>query len=158
MNGINESEFFMWRTLFSVAHADNIVTDEEIEFMAQILGDVNFSDEQTKMLKDDIVNPKDAHKMFNGVTDQNDRIQFFEFARDLVWVDGDFGSEEQSVMLHLYQKHLKETNVDELIGKTSLELEDEPCRQSDLSECKPHDGSLHAMLTSFRNCFVRDKS
>ena len=39
---VSESRFYMWRTLFSVAHADNVVTDEEIAFMAHILEDINF--------------------------------------------------------------------------------------------------------------------
>ncbi len=115
----------MWRTLFAVAHEDNIVTDEELEFMAHVLEDINFTQEQTDTLKDDIMNPKDVEQMFHGVTDQNDRIEFFDFARDLVWVDGDFGSEEQSVMIKLHKEHIKRANVDEMIGKVSLELEEE---------------------------------
>ncbi len=122
---ISDSRFYMWRTLFAVAHADNIVTDEELEFMAHVLEDVAFTTAQTDMLKDDIMNPKDVEKMFQGVTDQSDRIEFFDFARDLVWVDGDFGSEEQSVMIKLHQEHIKRANVDDMIGKVTLELEDD---------------------------------
>ena len=45
---VSESRFYMWRTLFAVAHADNVVADEEVEFMAHILEDVEFSDHQTE--------------------------------------------------------------------------------------------------------------
>lgn len=123
---ITDSRFYMWRTLFSVAHADNVVTDEEIEFMAHILEDVDFTDEQTDILKDDIVNPKNVELMFQGVTDQKDRIEFFDFARDLVWVDGDFGSEEQSVMIKLQQQHINRVNVDDMMEQiATLQLEDD---------------------------------
>lgn len=125
---VSDSRFYMWRTLFSVAHADNIVTDEEITFMAHILEDVNFSDEQTTLLKDDIINPKNVEDMFRGMTDQNDRKEFFSFARDLVWVDGDFGAQEQVVMINLLQSHFKDIDFDELVGSVSMELEEDTPR------------------------------
>lgn len=149
----------MWRTLFAIAHADNIVTEEEIAFMAHVLEDIKFSDAQTSILKDDIHVPKDTEKMFQGISDQNDRIEFFEFARDLVWVDGDFGSEEQSVMIKLYQAHFKDTKVDDLIGTVGLELEEErsyvqprQARQDEKSN------SLKEMITSFSRSFLGKRS
>ncbi len=128
-----ESEFYIWRTLFAVAHADNVVTPEEITFMAQILEDVNFSPEQTSILKDDLVNPKDPEAMFHRITDQNDRIKFFDLARDLVWVDGDFGAEEQGVMVELYKIHIKDTNVDKLVGNIEMEFEEDTPHTSNKS-------------------------
>lgn len=125
-SGVSESQFYMWRTLFAVAHADDVVTKEEVEFMAHVLEDVNFSEEQTAVLKDDIVNAKDIEQMFEGITNQDDRTRFFELARDLVWIDGDFGSAEQGVMIRLFQNHFRQTDVDDLIGKVKLELEDDP--------------------------------
>ena len=123
MREITQSQFYMWRTLFAVAHADDVVTEDEVKFMAQILEDINFSDAQRLILKEDITDPKDCEQMFDHITEQKDRTAFFNFAHDLVWVDGDFGSEEQSIMVKLHQKHYKETDVDDLIGNVSLELE-----------------------------------
>ncbi|PCJ99906.1 MAG: hypothetical protein COA45_03595 [Zetaproteobacteria bacterium] len=151
---VSDSRFFMWRTLFSVAHADNIVTDEEIEFMAHVLEDIEFSDMQTTILKDDIINPKDVEEMFRGVTDKKDRKEFFEFARDLVWVDGDFGSEEQSVMVKLLQTHLGDINVDDLVGKIDLEFEDDvsPRRGSDDTQADNKRG-VRALVDKFLRYF-----
>tara|TARA_R110001592_G_scaffold79054_5_gene236794 strand:- start:10992 stop:11471 length:480 start_codon:yes stop_codon:yes gene_type:complete len=149
---VNESAFYMWRTLISVAHADNIVTDEEIEFIAQMMENIDFSDEQTAILKDDILNAKDVSEMFTGVTSQKDRIQFFEFARDLVWVDGDFASEEQSVMIQLYQQHMQETDVDELIGHISLELEEDSV-PTNLNRRPDKKTGFRKFLSSFRGSF-----
>ncbi len=147
---VNESEFYMWRTLFAVAHADNVLKDEEISFMAGILDDVQFTDEQTAILKDDIINVKDTAVMFSGITDPVDRVQFFEFARDLVWIDGDFASEEQSVTISLYKQHMKDTTVDELIGKVSLEFEEEPESRYSRSEGK---GAI-SIIESFKKRFL----
>ncbi|MBI1300026.1 MAG: TerB family tellurite resistance protein [Alphaproteobacteria bacterium] len=124
-SGVTDSQFHMWRTLFAITHADNVVTNEEIRFMAHVLEDIEFSDKQTEQLKDDISNPKDAEAMFRGVTDPDDRIKFFDFARDLVWVDGDFASEEQNVLIKLMKMNCDEIDIEKMVGKVSLELEAE---------------------------------
>ncbi len=153
MANISDSEFYMWRTLFAIAHADNIVTEEEVAFMSEILNDVNFTDEQVDILKDDILNAKNTTEMFDGVTNTKDRVKFFEFARDLVWIDGDFASEEQSVMIDLYKQHIEETTVDELVGKISLEFEEDkyPAENSGLRREKI--GAV-GMLAAFKKFFL----
>ncbi len=145
---VSESRFYMWRTLFSVAHADNVVTDEEIAFMAHILEDINFTDEQTTLLKDDIINPKNVEDMFRGVTDQHDRKEFFGFARDLVWVDGDFGAQEQSVMIKLLQNHFEDIDFDELVGSVALEFEEDTPRVVDANASQSNQSST--ISTFFR--------
>ncbi len=153
-NAVSQSRFFMWRTLFAVAHADNIVTDEEITFMASVLEDVAFTDGQNAILKDDLVNPKNVEEMFKSITNKEDRIEFFDFARDLVWVDGDFGSEEQGVMIRLLESHVKETNVDDLVGNVSLEFEQEPAQTPNINSAPPKKRcSLTDMIMSFRSRF-----
>jgi len=151
---VNESEFYMWRTLFAVAHADNVVTEEEISFMAEILDDIQFTGEQADLLKDDIVNAKNVNAMFAGVTNPKDRVKFFEFARDLVWVDGDFASEEQSVMIGLYKQHMSDTTVDELVGKISLEFEEDPSAAKPSSEDFQEKQGAVGMLSAFKKRFL----
>ncbi len=153
-NAVNQSQFFMWRTLFAVAHADNIVTEEEIAFMAHILEDVNFTSSQIAILKDDIVTPKDVEEMFKSITCKDDRLKFFDFACDLVWVDGDFGSEEQDVMIKLLEKHVKETDIDDLVGNVSLEFEEDLVqKRTNSADANKSKGGLINMLTSFRSRF-----
>lgn len=153
--GVSKSKFHMWRTLFAIAHADNIVTEEEIAFMAHVLEDIEFSDAQTAILKDDIHVAKDPEEMFKGITDQCDRVEFFEFARDLVWVDGDFGSEEQSVMIKLYQAHFKDTKVDDLVGTIGLEFEEDRSYSTPAhNHHNTKNNSLKEMISSFSKFFV----
>ncbi|MGH1403412.1 MAG: DUF533 domain-containing protein [Alphaproteobacteria bacterium] len=159
VEGVELSQFYMWRTLFAVAHADHVVTDEEIEFMAQILEDIKFSEEQTAILKDDIVNAKNVEDMFDGIEKEEDRLQFFEFARDLVWVDGDFGSEEQGIMIKLHQHHCQSINLDDLVGRVSLELEEDEREKIDPEDLDVEKGgSLSDMLKSFRLNFLSKNS
>ena len=125
MTGVTESQFYMWRTLFAVAHADNVVTDEEVRFMAEALEDVPFSVEQRDILNQDAKTPQDMEAMFVKISDVKDQAAFFKFAHELVHIDGDYGIEEQEVMLKLKELHLRCSNLDDLVGNVSLELENE---------------------------------
>ncbi len=122
---ITRSQFYMWRTLFALAHVDSIVSAEEVRFMAEALEDIPFSPEQRLILEDDIKHGQDVEGMFFQITDLQDQSAFFRFARNLVHVDGDFGPEEQKIMLRLQEMHLKRANVDDLVGAVGLELEDD---------------------------------
>lgn len=160
MPEINQSQFFMWRTLFAIAHADNVLAPGEIEYMARILEEVRFTPEQTATLKDDITTPKDIEEMFAGVTDVQDRIQFFDLARNLVWADGDFGAEEQSAIIKLARAHFLKTDVDDLIGKIDLELEDDDrhVRRSNQASGGTREQRFRKTLFSFRNRFLENIS
>lgn len=125
---VTESQFYMWRTLFAVSHADNIVTEEEMRFMIEALEDLPFSSEQREILSDDIVNPKDIVEMFGKISNNRDQAAFFNFARELVWIDGDYGKEEQEIMLKLKRLHVESVDVDDLIGNVGLQLESDDDR------------------------------
>ncbi len=157
---MTESQFCMWRTLFAIAHADNVLASGEIEYMAKILEEINFTPEQTGILKDDITNPKDIDQMFAGVSDVQDRIQFFDLARNLVWADGDFGAEEQGAIIKLARAHFLKTDVDDLIGKIDLELEDDyaPPRRQKSGDNQSKQQRFRKTLFSFRNRFLENIS
>lgn len=147
---VTESEFYMWRTLFAVVHADNVVTNEEVRFMAEALEDIPFSKEQRAVLSDDIKHPKDIAKMFALISDSRDQARFFKYARDLVHVDGDYGTEEQDIMLKILSAHVRDVDIDALIGRMDMELEEEV----DLVE--KHKGRK-SIIYSFRQRFLKDR-
>ncbi len=147
--GISESIFFMWRTVFALAHADHIVSNEEIRFMAEAIEDVTFSDEQRHLLTRDIAKPQDPVEMFGMITDQKDRLDFFEFAYKMVWADGQYVEEEQDVVHRLRDLHMQGVNVDELVGKIDLELEED---QKNSGEEKS-DKDVGEIISSFKDRF-----
>ncbi len=153
-DGVSDSQFYMWRTLFAVAHADDVVTDEEVRFMAEALEDVPFSDEQRSVLNEDAKQPQNIESMFVGVTDVHDQAEFFKFATELVHIDGDYGAEEQEVMLKLKQLHLQTTNVDDLVGGISLELEHEHAPVFTNTEQKK---TFQDRIYSFRDTFLQKR-
>lgn len=123
--GLPESKFYMWRTLFAVAHADNILTDEEVRFMSEALTDLSLSPAQRETLMQDIYQPKDIVEMFENISEAQDQAKFFAFARKLVWVDGDYGPEEQEIMLKLKEIHLKNFDLEDIMDEVELELDEE---------------------------------
>lgn len=156
---ITDSQFYIWRALFAVAHADNVVTDEEVKFMAHVMDEVDFSEDQASLLKDDLHHAKNAEEMFLKITDQKDREQFFELARDLVWVDGDFDAQEQTVMVQLHKLHIREINVDTLIGNVAFELEDDQGEATSSQNQKSPDhnkGNFFDVITMFKKKFSND--
>ncbi len=147
---ITESEFYMWRALFAISHADDVVSNEEIRFMMEAMEDIPFSPEQEIILKDDIKHKRDIVEMFEKISDIRDQAKFFQFARDVVHIDGDYGKAEQELLLKLKRAHLKRADVDQLIGQVELEFESEEAVPP--PEKKP--GKRKDILFSFRNRFL----
>ena len=123
--GVSESAFYMWRTVFAIAHADNILSNQEIRYMVEVLEDVPFSEEQRDILNDDIHNAKSPSARFAFVTETRDQVRFFKHAREMVWIDGDYAPEEQDVMMKLTRKYMQDVDLEKLIGTIDLELERE---------------------------------
>lgn len=157
-SGVPDSEFYMWRTLFAVAHADHVVTDEEVRFMATALADVAFSDEQRKILHEDAKDAKDIEEMYHQITEPKDQAAFFKFAHELVHIDGDYGAEEQQIMLRLKELHVKATDVDSLVGSIALSFDDKENDEVDGASAFSAGVSPQNFtdrVYSFRNAFVK---
>ncbi len=150
---VTESEFYMWRTLFAIAHVDDIVSKEEVRFMAEVLEDNSFNDEQRAILNDDIKNSRDISEMFSKISDKKDQARFFSLARKLVHIDGDFGDAEQLAMLKILSEHIRSVDLDQLIGKMEFELEDEEEKLFDPVALFKQE--THTFMHFFRQRFVK---
>lgn len=149
---LTDSQFYMWRTVFALAHVDNVVTNEEIRFMVEALEDVPFSEQQRRTLTDDIAEPQNVERMFDQITDVVDQLAFFDFARKISWVDGDFGQEERDVILNLKEKYVQNIDLDKLVGAVNLELEDE---QGEKPEALSDQGTILSFRDYFLNKFLK---
>ncbi len=149
---VTESQFYMWRTLFALSHVDHAVTSEEIRFMVEALEDIPFTEEQRRVLSDDIAVPQDIIQMFEKIPEAAEQAEFFKFARELVWIDGHYGKEERDIMLKLEEIHIRSVNIDDLIGKTGLELEqDEPFSPAATGK------DVKKTVLSFRDQFLKGR-
>lgn len=122
---LNESEFNMWRTLFALTHADDVVTDEERKFMENALDELNLTDYQRSLLVADTMEAADIGALFQRITDQNDRVEFFRHARALVWCDGDFDQQEQEIIAKLKNTHVQSVDFFKLIEDVTMSFDEE---------------------------------
>lgn len=118
--GMTRSRFYMWRTVFALAHADDLVTAEERQFMHEVLKRERFSTYQLQVLKKDMTAPQDVGEMFVNITDQYDRAHFFDHARDLCWCDGDYAKQEQEIMTRLNATHVKTVDFNQVLEEVDL--------------------------------------
>jgi len=143
---VTESQFFMWRAIFALAHADEVVSAEELRFMSETLEDIPFSDMQKSILQSDASEAQSVEAMFKQITDPVDQAEFFKFASKIAHIDGDFGEEEQAVMIRVKQLHLADVDIDDLIGKVNLSLAED--------DHAPPDDDFKASVYSYRQKFL----
>ena len=138
---LTDSKFHMWRTLFALAHADLIITQEERIFMQGALKSLDLSVEQRTTLESDASRKQDAVEMFNGITEEDDFREFFHIAYDLVWIDGDHNVDEERTLTKI--KHLHEERAKEQDNTEEIEL--------DFAETEPHkDEGLQNLLDNLK--------
>lgn len=123
-NEASESEFYLWRALFALAHADGQVTGDEITFLNNAMATSHLTEKQRIILQDDMENPKNIEDMFEKITIPKHRTQFFYHARLLFWSDGDFDKQEQELMARLQSLQVKTVDLEGMVGQVDLELED----------------------------------
>lgn len=121
---ISESRFYMWRAIFAMAHADGVVDAKEEAFIDKYLSSVPFNIHQRTIIEDDIIHPKDPAEMLSNVTDKEDRGMFFQFARAMVWSDGNYDLQEERIMNRLFSDHMERMDVVALTGELKKSKED----------------------------------
>ena len=122
---LTDSQFYMWRTIFSLAHADDVVMPEEKRFMTETLSTLQLSLEQKDALERDMHIPEDSEGLFKLITDRQDQRDFFDLARNLVMADGEYHQSERTIMAQLQKMQIEASGVDQIISHTGLELEDD---------------------------------
>jgi hypothetical protein len=146
---MSESRFFMWRALFAIAHADEVVTTEERNFMNKALETEPFTEAQREILKYDMEQKQDIRVLFDKITDQHDRSDFFKHARPLVWADGDYGSDEQNIILELSKIHVKSVDFETFKTNADMKLETETYHAPQNIKAAGHGSLWRRILRSF---------
>jgi hypothetical protein len=95
------SRFAVWRALVALAHVDGKFTPEEWRFLMPAILDQPLSDEQKRIIQDDMKYARGVKDMFALITEDADRTEFFRLANQLVYADGDFDESEQKIIAEL---------------------------------------------------------
>ena len=122
---LNNSRFHMWRAVVAMAHADGVVTPHELSFINEYLKDIDLSDQQRKIIGQDLREFQDITVVFAQITEHQDQVDFFALARALSWSDGDFDVQEKKIIKHLESQMLE--NWDAIEQSRTLCQEVELC-------------------------------
>lgn len=93
--------FKLWRAVFSLVHADNDVSEEERGYIEGMMHVFRFSDDQRKIVANDIENPADVVGYFAALKSERHQKQFFIMARTVLWCDGEFQDAEREAVQRL---------------------------------------------------------
>ena len=105
---ITDSQFYMWRAVVAMAHADGVVTPHELSFINDYLLDLNLSKGQLQIIGEDLREDKDVYDMFSHISDRQDQKDFFALARALSWCDGDLDAQEAQIIKRLEAIHMND--------------------------------------------------
>lgn len=95
---VSDSRFFMWRAVVAMAHADKNVKPHEINFIHENTKDLPLSEDQRRILAEDMKTPVSMGAMFKEITSRKDREDFFYLAKSIAWADGDFDEQERAIL------------------------------------------------------------
>ena len=108
MESVTNSRFYMWRGVVAMAHADGVVTPQELNFINDYVRDIDFSQEQLNVIGEDLRTPQKVQTMFSAIENIQDKKDFFALARALSWSDGDYDAQERLIIEQLEQDTLSE--------------------------------------------------
>lgn len=90
--------FKLWRAVFSLVHVDGDVSEEEESYIHGMMDVFHFTEDQRKVVREDLKNPGDAVALFKAIGSVRHRKQFFILARTIVWCDGIFHDDERAAI------------------------------------------------------------
>lgn len=95
---MNESEFYMWRSVFAFAMADHTMPPAELDLLNEYRAEAKFSPEQLVRLRDDFLYPHNPEEFYNSITDDRHKKRFCAMARALAWADGDLSKQDETIL------------------------------------------------------------
>ncbi len=128
---VTESQFYMWRAVFAMAHVDGRIRQPERDLMLEILNEFDFSTHQRAVLEADMDAPQDPMDMYRLIPSYEDKTKFFEFATQMVKVDGEFHVTEREVLSRIQRRHIYGVDVKSMVGHVELEIEGEEKKNND---------------------------
>lgn len=97
-NNVSESKFYMLRSLIAMAHADDIVTEEEQAYIKELMSKIPLNVGQQEILKEDLIVPQNLEDLLPHIKEPRYRGQLVHFARLMAYKDGNFDPPEHILL------------------------------------------------------------
>lgn len=104
----SHNNFYMWRCVITMAHADGIVHEGERDYLHGIFDNLKnrtrITPEQLKTLHEDVEAPQEPFEMLKQINAPSSRADVIYFARLLAFKDGDLHPSEDVLLKKLHLK------------------------------------------------------
>lgn len=114
----SKSQFYMWRAVISIAHADGGVQAEERAYLEKIVANLDrtytLTPEQKKAFADDLQSPQKIEDMVSQIDEPQYRGMLITLGVTLVWADGVVTADEEAVLEKLHAGQMSTLNSDKL--------------------------------------------
>ncbi len=98
---VSQSEFYMWRAVFAFAFVDQSLSLEEQELLHSYLAKARLSEDQRRVLREDMSDPPNPESMYKLITEPMHKSRFCVLARALAWCEGDLDAQEAKILSHM---------------------------------------------------------
>lgn len=150
---VSTSNFYMWRCVIAIAHADGHFSDEERAYLQKIFSGMDrtfgLTEEQKNTFAADMVRPQKISELLPFINDPACRSQLIYFGGLLARADGVLHPTEDSILGKLHADQLSGLDMDRIRADVKKSLADELFRHElEKSALRPQSGFL-ALLDDF---------
>ncbi len=145
---VGNSQFYMWRCVVALAHADGMVQQEERDYLTRVFGRMGLNDEQKSTLQADMATAQDIAALLNHINEPEWRGQLVYFAGLLARADGVVDPQEDHILKKLHADQLSSLDMDHIRADVKKAVANEMFQHDlKMSELRPQ-GGLSAIIDS----------
>lgn len=108
----NDSKFHMWRACIGCIWIDGRVDLDERMWIEEKIKNLDFTNEQKEILKNDLESNVNMEEVLEKITDQKDRAFLAHQIRVIGNLDSNFSSDEKKLLEKWNKKVLEKVNLD----------------------------------------------
>lgn len=150
---IGHGQFYMWRCIIAIAHADGVMHEAEREYLNRIIANMDrtggLTDEQKKTFAADMEEAQDISELLRNINDPQWRGQLIYFGGLLARADGELHPDEDLLLKKLHADHMASLDMDSIRSAATAAVKNETfLHDLEMSEIRPQKG-LSAILDAF---------
>lgn len=150
---IGHSQFYMWRCIIAIGHADGVMHEAERAYLNRIIGNMDragsLTEEQKKTFAEDMEKPQNIAELLKHINDPQWRGQLLYFGGLLARADGELHPDEDMLLKKLHAEHMATLDMDSIRAAATAAVKNETFMHDlEMSELRPQKG-LSAILDAF---------
>jgi len=124
-NSVGTSQFYMFRCVIAMAHADHIITEEEQDYVMGFIEKLPFTPEQKLTLFADLEDKQDVATLLSHINEPKYRGQIVYFSRLLAYKDGNLHPKEEELLQYFYAAISDNVDIEGIRASVNEEIQRE---------------------------------